>query len=53
MTANTAKTKSASTLTVPCAVTTAPWWMCQAFADLKRGVLTDGLLQSFMPVSGK
>ncbi len=40
MTANTAKTKSASTLTVPCAVTTAPWWMCQAFADLKRGVMT-------------
>ena len=36
MTANTAKTKSASTLTAPCAATSAPWWMCQAFADLKK-----------------
>ena len=40
MTANGCKTKSALTLTAPCVRTTAPWWMCQACADLKRGVLT-------------
>ena len=40
MTANTAKTKSASTLTAPCVRTTALWLMCQACADLKRGVMT-------------
>ena len=27
-------------LTAQCALTTAPWWMCQACAGLKRGVLT-------------
>lgn len=40
MTANTAKTKSALTLTAPCVRTTAQLWMFQACADLKRGVMT-------------
>ena len=38
MTANTAKTKSASTLNAPCAVTIAPWLMFPACADLRIGV---------------
>ena len=37
MIASGCKTKSASTMTAPCVLISAPWWMCLACADSKIG----------------